>query len=160
MSDADGDSQMHSSPDLDAQDDEMFPDEAAGPSTPRQHAAFNHDLASELSPPNSQGPSGVPSREENDHIGTSGSPSLLNQNGKRVRSGLPSGLEKDGEGGKAQTDPESGYTWAKQEDQPGWEWKNLRAREEEARALDLIVDKNHQIKTRYGDPLDPSVKAK
>ncbi|KAF2739940.1 hypothetical protein EJ04DRAFT_572670 [Polyplosphaeria fusca] len=161
MSDADGDSTMNSSPELDAQDDEMFPDEAAGPSTPRQHAAFGHDLASELSPPNSQGPSGLVSREDEGlPLAGNGSPSLLNQNGKRVRGGLLGLLDKDGDGGKMQSDPETGYRWSKQEDQPGYEWKNQRAREEEARALENIVDKKDQIRTRYGDPLDPSVKAK
>ncbi|KAJ4296776.1 hypothetical protein N0V90_006824 [Kalmusia sp. IMI 367209] len=52
FADVDGDSTMHSSPELDAED-ELFPGE--GPSTPRNAASFALDPTSELSPPNSQG---------------------------------------------------------------------------------------------------------
>jgi hypothetical protein len=44
------------------------------------------------------------------------------------------------------TDQETGYQWSKQEEQPGWEWKNQRAREEEQRALELIADQGAMIK--------------
>ena len=46
-------------------------------------------------------------------------------------------------------DAETGYQWSKQEDQPGFEWKNTRAREEEARALDNIVDKSNMVRCEY-----------
>ncbi|KAF2653871.1 hypothetical protein K491DRAFT_497758 [Lophiostoma macrostomum CBS 122681] len=151
MSDADGDSTMHSSPELGA-DDEMFPDEA-GPSTPRNAATYALDPASELSPPNSQGPSNLP-RDDTFSAALSGSPSL-NQNGKRVLAPTSTGLSQN-----AHTDAETGYQWSKPEDQPGWEWKNTRAREDEARSLDQIVGLGSMIRTRYGDPLDPTVPAK
>ncbi len=129
---------MHSSPSLTANDDdEMFPDEAIpknplpNPSTP-QHAHSNL-VSSELSPPNSQSQPRDPATLN------------LNANGKRPLSlaqsaaSLPGGTHQD---------TETGYQWSKQEEQPGWEWKNTRAREEEARALDTIVDKGSQIKCK------------
>ncbi|CAO2650402.1 Nn.00g016940.m01.CDS01 [Neocucurbitaria sp. VM-36] len=151
-SDMDGDSTMHSSPSLNGNDDdEMFPDEALShnpnpdPSTPH-HPALN--LASrELSPPNSQ------SQPRDPASLTQG----VNANGKR-----PLSLAQTAAGmqGGSHQDAETGYQWSKQEEQPGYDWKNTRAREEEARALETIIDKGSQIKLRYGDPLDPSVAAK
>ncbi|KAF2266890.1 hypothetical protein CC78DRAFT_110709 [Lojkania enalia] len=154
LEDADGDSTMHSSPELEALDDdnEMFPDEAAGPSTPRNPSGFSLDLTSELSPPNSQGPPQVASRDE-DSTSLQCSPSALNTNGKRARTSHRNAAP----GENVHVDQETGYTWTKNEEQPGWEWKNNRAREEEGRALDGIADKGLQIKSRYGDPLDPSI---
>lgn len=134
--DADGDSTMHSS------DDEMFPDEAA-PSTPRNAAAFALNPASELSPPNSQGPSNLP-RDDN-LAAFPATPSALNANGKRVHAAA---VETTSVGGTAvHTDSETGYHWSKTEDQPGYAWKNNKAREDESRALDQIVDKAAQIKS-------------
>ncbi|KAF2691257.1 hypothetical protein K458DRAFT_288676 [Lentithecium fluviatile CBS 122367] len=153
--DADGDSTMNSSPELDAED-EMFPDE--GPSTPRNAASFALDPTSELSPPNSQ--SGPSTLTRNDSTAFTNSPSMVNANGKRTRiEGAPgTGSGSAGaEAGARHTDNATGYQWSKQEDQPGYEWKNTRAKEDELRALDQIVDKSSQIKTRYGDPLKPSV---
>lgn len=169
---------MHSSPELDPED-EMFPDEAGGPSTPRNHrSAFNLDQQSELSPPNSQGPSQLASRDDDFSAALSGSPTALNENGKRVHaSGIPTSAGS-GSGGKEtiQVDAETGYTWSNPEEQPGWEWKNNRAREDEARALDSIIDKGSMIKSmqyllvdherylthtaRYGDPLDSTLQVK
>lgn len=140
MLDADGDSTMHSSPELGA-DNEMFPDEGAGPSTPRNAANFALDPSSELSPPNSQGPSNLP-RDDSFTAAFSGSPSL-NVNGKRVLAPTSAGAHDN-----AHMDSETGYSWSRQEDQPGWEWKNTRAREDEARALEQIVDKNSMIRSR------------
>lgn len=76
----------------------------------------------------------------------------------------------------AHKDNDTGYTWTKQEDQPAWEWRSTRAREEENRALENIVDLSAQIKSmlllgcgmdvrlieiaRYGDPLDSTVPMK
>ncbi|KAF2791152.1 hypothetical protein K505DRAFT_310041 [Melanomma pulvis-pyrius CBS 109.77] len=163
MSDVDGDSNMHSSPELDAED-EMFPDEAsgpAGPSTPRNAASFSTGIGptSELSPPNSQG--GHLPRDDSFSATFSGSPSALNANGKRVYGTVPtSSTAGGGESANLHEDKETGYQWAKAEEQPGWDWNNTKARDEEKRALDQIVDKNFMIRTRYGDTLDPSVPAK
>ena len=126
---------MHSSPSLTNDDDEMFPDEAlpkntiSNPSTP--HHTHNDIAASELSPPNSQSQSRDPAALN------------LNANGKRPLSLAQSAASLPG---GAHQDTETGYQWSKPEEQPGWEWKNTRAREDEARALDSIVDKGHQIK--------------
>jgi hypothetical protein len=152
---------MHSSPDLDAED-EMFPDEAgpdaAGPSTPQNAAAYSLP-PSELSPPNSQG--GVPLPRDESFLTNSGSPSALNANGKRVYGAGGSGAGGSGvplstvEGGSVHEDKETGYQWVKTEEQPGFEWRNNRAKEEEARALEQIVDKNHMIRSEFivGDTL-------
>lgn len=159
---------MHSSPDMAADDDEMFPDEAL-PSTPRNPAS--HALnSSELSPPNSQGPANLP-RGDNSSASIA---SNVNENGKRPLSLNPAATSNDS--GMTHTDPETGYQWSRAEDQPGYEWKNQRAREDEMRALDQVVDKGSQIKSesahggyttsllmptaRYGDPLDETVPAK
>lgn len=130
-SDNEGDSTMHSS----ADEDEMFPDEALpnNPATPMNASLQNLAAASELSPPNSQGGPSIP-RD------TSTLSSAVNANGKR-----PLSLAQSASIG-SHTDAETGYSWTKQEDQPGWEWKNTRAREEENRALDSIVDLGAQIK--------------
>jgi hypothetical protein len=134
-SDRDGDSTMQSSPANVASDDEMFPDEALpnNPATPH-----NSNLAgvTEPSPPNSQSTT----RE------TLG----VNSNGKRPLSGgMAQAPTSNGAGGSGtHQDPETGYQWSKQEDQPGYEWRNSRAREEEARALDNIVDKSSMIKRK------------
>lgn len=143
--DADGDSTMNSSPELDAED-EMFPDE--GPSTPRNAASFALDPASELSPPNSQGGPSTLSRD--DATAFANSPSMLNANGKRIRSqasAMPGSGAPGTDEATSHVDSATGYEWSKPEDQPGYEWKNSRAREEELRALDQIIDKNYQIKS-------------
>ncbi|KAI8936331.1 hypothetical protein NX059_006746 [Plenodomus lindquistii] len=158
MSDLEGDSTMHSSPSND--DDEMFPDEAISnntttaaaavptPSTPH-HPALASTSLSELSPPNSQSQSRDPSTL------TKG----VNGNGKRPPSAAENAMLATGSGG-THHDPETGYSWSRTEDQPGFEWRSNRAREDEMRALDVILDLGRQIKTKYGDPLDATVTAK
>lgn len=123
---------MHSS----ASSDEMFPDEALSnnPATPLHASIQNLTSTSELSPPNSQGP--ALSRDTSTLSGT------VNANGKR-----PLSLAQPVVG--AHTDPETGYSWTRQEDAPGWEWRNTRAREDESRALDAIVEQGAQIKCEY-----------
>jgi hypothetical protein len=167
--DNEGDSTMHSS----ADEDEMFPDEALpnNPATPMNASIQNLAAAPELSPPNSQGgPANLP-REP------STLSSAVNANGKRplslaqTASTMPQGTH---------TDSDTGYSWSRQEEQPGWEWKNTRAREDESRALDAMVDLGSQIKSmchlggarsifacktddwvaRYGDPLEGSALGK
>jgi hypothetical protein len=103
-----------------ASDDEMFPDEAVSNNTAT--------LAPDASPPPSQAPR---------------DPSV-NANGKRpltaATGAAPLGTH---------TDAETGYTWTRPEDQPGWEWKNTRAREDESRALDSIVDQAGMVKSKW-----------
>lgn len=130
---------MHSSPDMAADDDEMFPDEAL-PSTPRGPAS--HTLNAELSPPNSQGPTNLPRGDSF----TATIASNVNENGKRPLSLNPAATSNDA--GATHTDPETGYQWSKAEEQPGFEWKNQRAREEELRSMDQIIDKGSQIKSK------------
>jgi hypothetical protein len=133
-SDNEGDSTMHSS----ADEDEMFPDEALSnnPATPMNASIQNLASASELSPPNSQGAPALP-RDTSTLSGT------VNANGKRPLSLAQTGANMPA---GAHTDQETGYSWTRQEDQPGWEWRNTRAREDESRALDTIVDQGSQIK--------------
>lgn len=140
--DSDQDSTMHSSPDMAADDDEMFPDEAL-PSTPRGPASHALNASSELSPPNSQGPANLP---RGDSFAATIA-SNVNENGKRPLSFNPAATSNDA--GTTHTDPETGYQWSRGEDQPGFEWKNQRAREEEMRSLDQIIDKGSQIKSMY-----------
>jgi hypothetical protein len=134
--DNEGDSTMHSS----ADEDEMFPDEALGNNLATPMNASLQNVAAELSPPNSQGGPSTVSRD------TSTLSSTVNANGKR-----PLSLAQNASTMSAgtHTDAETGYSWTRQEDQPGWEWKNTRAREDESRALDGIVDLNSQIKCEY-----------
>jgi hypothetical protein len=72
--------------------------------------------------------------------------STVNANGKRPLSlaqtaaSMPQGTH---------TDADTGYSWTRQEDQPAWEWRSSRAREEESRALDTILDLGSQIKSRW-----------
>ncbi|KAH8730999.1 hypothetical protein GQ44DRAFT_699182 [Phaeosphaeriaceae sp. PMI808] len=136
---------MHSS----ADEDEMFPDEALpnNPATPI-NASIQNLAAPDLSPPNSQGPA-VLARD------TSTLSSAVNANGKRPLS-LAHSVATIG----THTDAETGYTWSRPEDQPGFEWRNARAREDQSRAMDQIVDLAAQIKTKYGDPLDANASAK
>lgn len=151
---------MHSSPSND--DDEMFPDEAIpnnsthNPSTPH-HPAL--DSTADLSPPNSQSQS----QQAQSHSQTrdpSNPTTGVNANGKRPLSAAQNVAASMLGGGGTHQDAETGYQWSRPEDQPGFEWKNNRAREDELRALDVIIHLGRQIKTRYGDPLDPTVPAK
>lgn len=147
----DQDSTMHSSPSMGADDDEMFPDEAL-PSTPRNAASHALATSSELSPPNSQPPAANLPR--GDSFGATIA-SNVNENGKRPLSLNPAAVAGESATGSAgnglmHADPETGYQWSRAEDQPGYEWKCQRAREEEMRALDQIVDKGSQIKSECG----------
>jgi hypothetical protein len=137
-SDRDGDSTMHSSPNH-GSDDEMFPDEAL-PNNPATPHNTNLTLIDELSPPSSQ------SRDP-------ASLSLgVNSNGKRP---LSTGMTQPttNTAGGVHRDNETGYEWSRLEDQPGYEWRNTRAREEEARALDNIVDKGSMIRRKSASPI-------
>jgi hypothetical protein len=106
-----------------ASDDEMFPDEAVSNNT-----ALAPDTSA--SPPPSQAP--------RDSLASS-----VNANGKRPLTAAAASLG-------THTDADTGYTWTRPEDQPGWEWKNTRAREDEIRALDSIVDQAGMVKSKFG----------
>ena len=126
--------------------------------------------ASELSPPSSQG---VPLASP-----TNGSHGA-NANGKRPLSTLDvngdayppsrSTVPTTSEPGVVHTHEASGYKWTKQEDEPGWAWKNKKALDEYHRAYDTLVMKDLKIggelilarsqgclrlttADRYGDP--------
>jgi hypothetical protein len=157
--DIDGDSTMHSSPELEA-DDEMFPDEAGGPSTPTNPSAFSLNVASELSPPGSQGPAQLAPQTETAAAPGAIASTTVNENGKRAYPSTAQAMATETQQIGVQVDRATGYTWDRQEDEPGYDWMNKRAQEEAARAYDGIIDKGSMIKLRYGDPLDASVPAK
>lgn len=137
MLDPDGDSTMHSSVELDPSFSQQS--QKTDPSTPRNPANLALGANSELSPPNSQGPSNTARMSA---AGVTASPSL-NINGKRILTGTSANAP----GTTVQTDPETGYQWTKVEDAPGYAWKNQRAREEEVRAVDAIIDKSYMIRS-------------
>lgn len=155
--DNDGDSQMQSSNSASSDDitNDLFPD-ADKPTTPIAQTGFPH--LAELSPPNSQG---VPL------LGTSAAAAAMmgaNVNGKRPLStidnsnnsssgealpALPS-LRGGGQTGstasaQVKTHTQSGYSWTKQEDEPGYLWKNKRAVEDANRAWDSLVLKDKRV---------------
>lgn len=47
-------------------------------------------------------------------------------------------------------DSATGYRWIRREDQPGYDWKNTKAKEDEARALEQMSEKENQIKRKLG----------
>lgn len=136
---------MHSSPD--DQEDDLFPSND-GASTPKLAQA-----PSELSPPTPQhgppsnnetiAPSSATATASNISAPLSypvANPSALNENGKRI-------LRSEA---GARTHP-----WDRDEEGPGWVWRNKKAQEESARSWDNIVDKDRMIKASYGDVLAP-----
>jgi hypothetical protein len=107
---------------------------------------------------------------------------LANSNGKRPHGAL-NGEEEDEavetmpntarSNLPEQTHASSGYRWSRPEDEPGYAWKNKKAVDEMARALDGLVHKDCAIRGeltvdllkkreadiwdllgRYGDPLE------
>lgn len=142
-------------------DDEEF---MAAPQTPHRPTASQ--LSSELSPPDSQSrpiESSIPA-----NTAAKMPPSAtVNANGKRkwatngesassnVTQGLT--LAQAQAGSSAATimgkDPNSGYTWTREEDAPGHSWNNQKARDEASREFSKFVDKDRMIKDRYGDVL-------
>lgn len=183
MSDADGDSTMHSTPTSAAgdSDDDLFPGAntttatadatttagggvALPPSTPT--TALAH---AELSPPSSQGANTSATR-------TAASDAVINENGKRI---LPTGLNfgggssssnrivpsgdasvegmLDGGSGKralSGVHAASGYRWEREAEAPGWSWKNKKAQEDWIKAEEGLVERERMVKGRYGDPLE------
>jgi hypothetical protein len=72
----------------------------------------------------------------------------LNANGKRNWNENAVPVEKAG------VEKESGYTWEKEEDAPGYAWANTKAREEAARAWATVAEKERKIGNKYGDVLN------
>ncbi|KAI9722755.1 MAG: hypothetical protein M1828_004451 [Chrysothrix sp. TS-e1954] len=53
--------------------------------------------------------------------------------------------------GHEMVDEKTGYTWTKEEDAPGYAWKNRKAQDEANRAWGQIVQKEEMIGRRFGD---------
>ncbi|TID21467.1 Invertase 2 [Venturia nashicola] len=134
------------------------------PQTPHRPSA--NQLSSELSPPNSQSrpaESSIPANTAN-KMSTSAS---INANGKRkwatngesASSNVTQGvaLAQAQTGGSTamiiDKDPNSGYTWTREEDAPGHSWNNQKAKDEASREFSRFVDKDRMIKNKYGDVL-------
>jgi hypothetical protein len=126
---------MDSSPAV-RSEDEMFPDEALPNTAPPNNNALN---VSEVSPPNSQ-------PQARGQVNSNGKRPL--STGMTTSTGVEGASAGAGAGG-IHRDADTGYQWSRQEDQPGFEWKNTRAREDELRALESIIDKNQMIKRRW-----------
>ncbi|KAK5717997.1 hypothetical protein LTR15_008840 [Elasticomyces elasticus] len=146
MADTDGDSHMDSPPDLFDQDVETPIDQFIDPST--------------MSPPDSQ------------HHAPG-----ANSNGKRPLNTISNGNGEDPNAAidlagaapvmeprapKKQDFPEkkhqSGYTWDRFEDEPGYQWLSKKALDERNRAWDSMVHKDHMVKNRYGDVFEMAEK--
>jgi len=155
--DNDGDSQMQSS--IAASSPQT--DSIDKPTTPVAQTGFSQ--LSELSPPNSQGgpipqASINPSAPRGANVNGKRPLSTVDNNGDRmpVLPGNRTGesLQKESEGPKVHTHALSGYTWSRQEDEPGWSWKNKRAVEEANRAWESLVLKDKRVGNQYGDPFE------
>jgi hypothetical protein len=120
--------------------------------------------SSELSPPNSQsGP--LPTHTQNTEpipfsplSGNSAKMAALNANGKRIwkENGAKKGAAgESGKGADAEVEKgvhvqqETGYSWKKDEDAPGYAWMNPKAREEAQRAFAQVVDKERMIRSEF-----------
>jgi len=62
-----------------------------------------------------------------------------------------------GPGGAKHVHQPSGYEWEKDEDAPGYLWKNKKAREEHARAMEQIIEKDKMIGSKSNPLHDDSV---
>ncbi|KAF2154610.1 hypothetical protein K461DRAFT_291536 [Myriangium duriaei CBS 260.36] len=124
----------------------------------------------ELSPPSSQGTAPTAASA------ITSSPSVPNANGKRPASTLDNNSETsqptsrppaasrgvstmDGQQDnhsprQTKVHEASGYTWSRQEDEPGWGWRNKRAVEDAERAWNGVLNKERKIGNRYGDPFE------
>ncbi|KAK0906898.1 hypothetical protein LTR02_005732 [Friedmanniomyces endolithicus] len=156
MADNDGDSHMDSPPDL-------FDLEDVTPDNTITDPAI-------VSPPDSQqgGATDMPTSAPG-----------ANSNGKRPLNIISNGAEEDGNAandltgaattphsstgkGRAAGGPDfapkihqqSGYTWEKLEDEPGYAWLNKKAQDERQRAFDGMVHKDCVVGNRYGDPFE------
>jgi hypothetical protein len=156
-----------STPDLSDDDEPLLP--SSGPSSLHAPSTPNHNPhsttePSSLSPPDSRGVPGLApaSNSKQQQQQQQQSPSsaippaeMLNANGKRtldVATGAPTPGTGPGSG-KYLGRHEGGYAWDREEDAPGYAWRNAKAQEEGQRALGQIVDLGVMIKGMYGDIL-------
>jgi hypothetical protein len=79
----------------------------------------------------------------------------LNANGKRSwkenggKGGSKGEAKPGGAQGEQHVQQETGYTWTRDEDAPGYAWMNVKAREDAQRAYSQIVDKDRMIKSEF-----------
>ncbi len=146
---------MQSSPDPEIFDDhEMFPGEDR-PTTPsnRSQGIFSQAV-SELSPPNSQGQT-TSTRAEAPPSGqySATMSSDLNSNGKRTLTGARRSFMSTSFGESRQNghSASAGFEW-EQSQEPGWAWKNKKAQDEYARAMEQIIDKGQMIGSEWRQP--------
>ncbi|KAI9656880.1 MAG: hypothetical protein M1821_003519 [Bathelium mastoideum] len=164
--DADGDSHMASSPELDVEttdlDDDMFPEsslDAPAPSTPRQSSSHLPPV-SELSPPSSQSRQASSSTNTTSNalaqsalgIASDSAMGTALTNGVGPLANTRSGGASAGTG-EIKVHEGTGYQWIRVEDEPGYAWRNRKAQEEAMKALEQIVDKEKMIGSRYPDLL-------
>src|SRR5579871_3034418 len=164
--------QDNSTPDLSDDGESVLP--SSGPATLHAPSTPNHnpDSATEpssLSPPDSRGvpvlaPAQNTKQQQQQHQQQQqqSSPSsamppteVLNANGKRT---LDAATDTSTPGasqisGKYLGRHEGGYAWDREEDAPGYAWRNTKAQEEGQRALSQIVDLGAMVKGMYGDLL-------
>lgn len=101
-----------------------------------------------LSPAESQTTPNMPTAASGAH--------LANSNGKRPHGALLNGGEEDEavesmpntarSNAPVHTHASSGYRWSRPEDEPGYAWRNKKATDEMARALDGLVHKDLDIR--------------
>ena len=154
-----------STPDLSDDDDPVLPSSDPtnlhAPSTPN-HNRHSATEPSSLSPPDSRGVPSVTSapNTKQQHQQQQQSPSsamppaeVLNANGKRTldaATGTTTPGASSGSG-KYLGRHEGGYAWDREEDAPGYAWRNTKAQEEGQRALGQIVNLGAMVKGMYGD---------
>ncbi|KAI9878775.1 MAG: hypothetical protein M1830_010577 [Pleopsidium flavum] len=141
MSDADGDSQMHSSPSSAEDETEtMFP-AANDPPTPTANSLPIHPFNSELSPPTSQDPPNQRNGAATEEDVMDYTSSQQNGNGAAV--------------GEQMVTREAAGRTRDMGKQPGSAWSNTRAAEEYTRAMESVVDQKFSLR-EFGDPFDLS----
>lgn len=139
--DYEGDSQMHSSPD----------DSEIDTQTPTAQITNASDLQS---PPNSQ------QRSTTDMPPAASGIAIANSNGKRPIQTISNGNDDLEEiatmaNGKAraelplQTHQQSGYSWRRHDDAPGYGWLNKKAVDEYQRAYDGLVHRDLVVTRTY-----------
>ena len=130
QADFDGDSQMRSSSSSD-DSDAMFP-AANEPPTTQTNSVFTQLRQADLSPPSSQDPpdlAGAASVEDAMDITEGVDLAGGNDRGQAALTGEPMEHERE------------------LEKEPGYAWKNVKAREEYQRAMDSVVDKHFSLRT-------------
>ncbi len=153
-----------STPDLSDDDEPLLPSSGPtnlhAPSTPN-HNPHSATEPSSLSPPDSRGVPGLTpapnTKQQQQQSPNSAMPpaEVLNANGKRTLDAATA-TTTPGAGpasAKYLGRHEGGYAWDREEDAPGYAWRNAKAQEEGQRALGQIVDLGAMVKGMYGDIL-------